>query len=126
MEVKIAQIKEDIIIGGFSVETTPENNNRDLDLLYNDFIHNGKMQLLNEIAKNENEYYGVIWYTKLHEKYNYLLGKKINEKVDKLEIKIILKGEYALSKFPPKYDSIKAWTDFYSEGNTRIYWQKGF
>ena len=54
------EVKEDIIISGFSVETTQKNNDRDLGLLYNDFIHNGKMQLLNKITENKNEYYGVM------------------------------------------------------------------
>ena len=39
---------------------------------------------------------------------------KINE--EKIDIKIIPEGIYCKSKFPAKYDGIKAWTDFYSLG----------
>jgi DNA gyrase inhibitor GyrI len=116
MDVKLIKHEKDIIIGGISVETNLENTGKDVEALYNDFIHNGKMKLLNGISKNQNEYYGVIWYTKLHEKYRYLIGQKIDEKIENIENKIISKGEYAFSKFPPKYDAIKAWTDFYNEG----------
>ena len=38
------------------------------------------------------------------------------DKIDELETKTIKKGEYAISKFPPKYDTIKAWEDLWSEG----------
>jgi len=114
MEVKFIQ-REKIIVGGFSTETTLENSNRDTDILFQDF-YNGKMELLNNFTKNTNEYYGVIWYTKLHESYKYLIGKEILNQSENFEIKIIPKGLYAYSKFPQKYDGIKAWTDFYSIG----------
>jgi DNA gyrase inhibitor GyrI len=116
MDVKIIQINEDVIIGGFSVETTLKDSNKDIELLYNDFMYNGKMEMLNNITNDKHEYYGVIWYTKLHEAYKYLLGQKIVEDADKFDTKIITKGEYAVVKFPSKYDGIKAWTEFYNEG----------
>ena len=114
MEVKIIQ-RNKLIIGGFSVETTIENNDRDTEILFNEF-YNGKIQLLNNFSKNTNEYYGVIWYTKLHESYKYLIGQKIMSKTDGFEIKIIPEGLYACSKFFQGYDAIKAWTDFYKIG----------
>jgi len=114
MQVKLVE-KNEFIIGGFSVETTLENSSRDTGILYNEF-YNGKMDLLCSFTKNTKEYYGVLWYTKFHESYKYLLGQKINEKTEGFEIKIIPKGMYAYSKFPKDYDGIKAWTEFYAEG----------
>jgi hypothetical protein len=115
MDIKLIKIEEDIIIGGLSVETTPEHNDKVLEKLYNDFIHNGRMKYLNSLTNNMYEYYGVIWYTKIHEKYKYLLGQRLTEKIENLDMKILKKGQYACSKFPQKYDGIKAWTDFYSK-----------
>jgi len=121
MDVKIVQIEEDLIIGGLSIESTPvnlEDFNRDMETLYKDFVHSGKMELLNKITKNNREYYGVTWYGAdvPNADFKWLLGQKINKKEDNLEIKTIRKGEYAVSKFPPKYDAFKAWTDLYAEG----------
>ena len=59
MDVNIIQIDEDLTIGGFSIESTGENFNKDIEILHNDFIHNGKMKLLNNITKNSQEYYEV-------------------------------------------------------------------
>ena len=120
MNIKITQIESNVIICGFSVETTLQKSAQDIGNLYNDFINNGKIEILNKITKNKLEYYAVIWYTKLHEKYIYLLGQKLNEKIDNFDIKIIKAGTYAFSKFPSKYDGIKAWTDFYNKEIPRI------
>ena len=114
MEIKLVE-RSEFIIGGFSIETTLVNSNRDTEILYNDF-NNGKMELLSNFTKNTKEYYGVLWYTKLHESYKYLIGQEIIEKTKDFEIKIIPKGMYAYSKFPKDYDGIKAWTEFYEEG----------
>ena len=112
MEVKIVQ-REEIIVGGFSTETTLENSKKNIDILFNDF-YNGKIELLNNFTKNKKEYYGLIWYTKLHVSYKYLIGQEIHNQSDSFEIRIVPKGLYAYSKFPQGYDGIKAWTDFYS------------
>jgi len=114
MEVKMVERKE-AIIAGFSIETTLENNNKDTEALFNDF-NNGKKELLNNFTQNTKEYYCVLWYTKLHESFRFLLGQKIIEKTKDFEIKIIPEGMYAYSKFPKNYDAIKAWTEFYAEG----------
>jgi len=118
MEVKLVQRKE-IIIGGFSVETTLENSQNDVEVLYKDF-YNGKMQILNNLTEKTNEYYGVIWYTKLHESYMYLIGQEISKKSKDFETKTIQEGQYAYSKFPKNYDGIKAWTEFYEKGIPEI------
>jgi len=113
MEVKLIE-RDEFIVGGFSVETTLENSARDTEILFNDF-YNGKMESLSNFAKNAKEYYGVMWYTKLHEKYRYFVGQEISEIVKGFEIKIIPKGLYAYTKLSKDCDGIQAWTDFYSE-----------
>ena len=121
MDVRIIQIEKDITIGGFSIEQAEQQEKHgEMEALYNDFIHNGKMELLHNITQNSREYYGVIWFTEPHEKkYKYLLGQNIgsiNENTHNLETKIIQSGEYAVSKFPSGYDAIKAITDFFNDG----------
>ena len=67
MKIKLTQIESDIIIGGFSVETTLQNSAQDVGNLYKDFVNNGKMQLLNEITKENSSIlllYGIENYTK--------------------------------------------------------------
>ena len=116
MDIEIVHLEKPKIIMGFSIETTLENNAQDLDLLYNDFLQKGKREILHGITKNNHEYYGVIWYTILHKKYKYLLGQKVDTKINEKDIdfKIISEGTFCKSKFPAKYDGIKAWTEFYS------------
>lgn len=123
MEVKITQIEEDILVGGFSIERL-ETDETEPKEFFNDFMHNGKMELLNNFTQNLQEYYGLIWFTEKHEKkYQYLLGQKLesmNGKPDNLEVKVIEKGEYAVSKFSSGTDAVKAITDFFNEGIPRI------
>ena len=115
MELKIVKIEDDILIGGLSVESTGEenDNNQKRELLFSDFAHSGKKELLNSITKNNNEYYIVTWLTTPTIKY--LLGQKVNEKADGLEFKTIKKGKYATKKVPPKSDSYNAWMEFYEK-----------
>ena len=145
MDVKITRIKKEIIIGGFSIETSPENNERDLEVLFNDF-YNGKMDLLNSFSKNSIEYYGIIWHTELHERYKYLIGQNITNELTnfngirirrsykdlifsklvkinkpaKFEWKEIPNGTYAYASFAKDIDSIKAWTNFNQTGIPEI------
>ena len=114
MKVEIVE-RNEIIIGGFSVETTLENSVKDTEKLYSDF-ENSKMEILNNFTKNTKEYYAVLWYTKPHESYRYLVGQKIPNEPCDFEVKVLPKGLYACSKFPKDYDGIKAWTEFYQTG----------
>jgi hypothetical protein len=117
MDLKITQVNKDKIIGGFSVKTTgdEENNNKNRKILFDDFIHNEKMGLLNNITKNAHEYYVATWIAE-PPYIKYLLGQEVtDEKTDNLEFKVIKKGEYATKKIPPKHDSYSAWMEFYSE-----------
>ncbi|MDR2182650.1 MAG: GyrI-like domain-containing protein [Clostridiales bacterium] len=115
MELRIVKIEDDILIGGFSVESTGEekDNNEKRGVLFNGFINNGQKELLNGIAKNNNEYYIVTWLTAPTIKY--LLGQKVIEKTEGLEFKAIKKGEYATKKIPPKHDSYNAWMELYTK-----------
>jgi DNA gyrase inhibitor GyrI len=114
MDVKIIKLEE-IIIAGCSVETTAENNDKDINLLYNSFMHNGLMEKINRITNNKKEYYGVVWYTESHKKYKYFLGQKISnsQNNDHIEIKIIPSGDYCFIKFTSGYNITKAWVGFY-------------
>jgi predicted transcriptional regulator YdeE len=116
METKITQIEEDIMIGGLSIETDGDEkiNNKNRKTLFNDFIHNGIKELVNSVTKNNQEYYVVTWVGALP-KIHYLLGQKIGEKTDRLDYKIIRKGEFASKKVPAKRDSYTAWMEFYTE-----------
>ena len=119
MEVKVVERNEETIIGGFSVELTNESETEDAEILYSD-LYKSKMERLRNFAKSTKEYYGILWYTKLHEDHKYLVGQELAEESKEYENKIIPKGIYACSKFPKNYDRIKAWTDFYSEGIPEI------
>ena len=114
MEVKLIERKK-TVVAGFSIETNLENNNKDTEELLNDF-NNSKRKLLNNFTQNTKEYYCVLWYTKLHESFRFLIGQEIIEKTKDFEIKIIPEGMYAYSKFTQNYNAIKAWTDFYEQG----------
>jgi len=119
MEVKIVERNEEMIVGGFSVELTNESETEDAEILWSD-LYKDKMKRLSNFAKNTKEYYGLLWYIKLHEDHKYLAGQEIIEETKEFETKIIPKGIYACSNFPQKYDRIKAWTDFYNEGIPRM------
>jgi effector-binding domain-containing protein len=114
MEVKVVE-RNEMIIGGYSIETTLKNSEEDLKRLYND-LENGKIEILNNFSKNTKEYYAVLWYTKLHKSYKYLVGQEISNGSGNFEVKILPEGMYAYTKFPQNYDGIKAWTDFYEIG----------
>jgi DNA gyrase inhibitor GyrI len=114
MKVEIIE-REEFMVGGFSVETAGDDSAKDVEILYADF-ENGKKDLLNNFSKNTKEYYGVLWYTKLHESFRYLVGQKVTERTEEFEIRIIPEGMYAYTKFPQNYDGTKAWTEFYNEG----------
>ena len=53
MEVKLVQIEEDLIIGGFSIESII-NYEEEQEKLYKEFIHNGRMTFLDNIKDTYN------------------------------------------------------------------------
>ena len=66
MEVKIVERNEEMIVGGFSVELINESETEDAEILWSD-LYKDKMERLSNFAKNIKEYYGLLWYIKLHE-----------------------------------------------------------
>ena len=109
--------RDDFYICGYSVETTLKENDKDIAALLQSYFRNGKSEQIDEIAKNKNqEYYGLSWYTKLHERYRYLLGKEIiNPGTIPVgaELKLIPRTHYAVGSFGQETDIIQAWTDFF-------------
>ena len=78
MDVKVIQIEYDILIGGFSVKSNGETFNEDIQSSYNDFIQSGKIESLNNIAKNTHEYimplHGMVMISKVN--MHYYWGKR--------------------------------------------------
>ena len=66
--------RESITICGYSVETTAAQNDEYIFVLYDDFFNSGKKSGLLNLHGCKQGYYGLLWYTKKHEKYCYLLG----------------------------------------------------
>lgn len=116
MEIR-SVYREDFYICGYSVETTLEENDKDIAALLQSYFHDGKSERIDEIAKNKGpEYYGLSWYTKLHERYRYLLGKEVVRPQTipvGAEIKLVPKTHYAVGSFDRGTDIIQAWTDFF-------------
>ena len=111
MEIKLIE-REQITVGGISVETQYENNNKDRETLFNDF-RGGKMELLSKYAKNPNEFYCATWLTGVGENFFYLLSQEIAGEANDFEIKTIPAGLYACAEFPKSNnDTLKAWEDF--------------
>ncbi len=103
-------------ICGYWVETTLEQNDKDVAALYDDFFCNGKEEILMRLQGSRKGYYGLSWYTDGHERYCYLLGIEVaqrNNAPDNSILKEIPKTTYAVARFPKGEDIIKAWTEFF-------------
>jgi predicted transcriptional regulator YdeE len=101
---------------GYSVETTLEQNDRDVSALYSNFFENEKEASLMKLKGSKKGYYGLIWNTKRHERYCYLLGMEIEQ--DNIApknsiLKKITKTTYAVAVFQMGEDILRAWTEFY-------------
>jgi predicted transcriptional regulator YdeE len=111
--------KADFQICGFSVETSLEESNQDVEALYSDYFESDKVSMINNVAKSRTEeYYGLMWYLEGHERYHYLLGKEtvsLSATSIKAELKEIPTALYAVASFEKDYDAVKAWTDFFFE-----------
>ena len=108
--------REAFFICGYMVETTPEQNDKDISDLYSDFLGNEKEAILAKLKGSKKGYYGLSWYTEGHRRYCYLLGIEVAEENSAPEnsiIKKITKTTYAVARFPKGEDIIKAWTEFY-------------
>jgi len=114
MDYKLIE-REQIIVGGISVETQYENNNKDRKRLFDDF-RGEKMELLSKYAKNPNEFYCATWLTGVGENFFYLLSQEIADEASGFETQTIPAGLYACAKFPKNNnDTLQAWIDFYEK-----------
>lgn len=116
MEIRFVD-RDDFYVCGYAVETTLEENDKDIAALIQSYFHDGKSEQINEIANNKGpEYYGLSWYTKPHERYRYLLGKEVvsTQTIPAgAEMKLVPKTHYAVGSFEQGTDIIQAWTDFF-------------
>jgi len=114
MDYKLIE-REEITVGGISIETQYENNNKDRKILFDDF-RDGKMELLSKYAKNPNEFYCATWLTGVGENFFYLLSQEVAGEANGFETKTIPAGLYACAKFPKNNnDTLQAWIDFYEK-----------
>lgn len=108
--------RDTFFICGYSVETTLENNDKDVSALYRDFFSKEKETILRKLKGSKKGYYGLSWYTKGHEKYRYLLGIEVGEENSTPEnamIKKVSKTTYAVARFPKEEDILKSWSEFF-------------
>lgn len=115
MEIHILE-RETFWICGYLVETTLAQKDKDVSALYDDFFHNDKEAILMNLDDSKKGYYGLSWYTKGHEQYNYLLGLEVgqeNTAPENAVLKEIPKTTFAVARFPQGEDIIKAWTEFF-------------
>lgn len=115
MEINFVE-KETFFVCGYSVETTLEQNDKDISALYEDFFRSGKETALMKLKGSKKGYYGLSWYTQGNEKYCYLLGieaSKENTVPENAVLKEVPKTTYAMVRFPKGEDILKAWNDFF-------------
>ncbi len=101
MNINIVE-RDTFFICGYLVETTSEQNEKDITALYNNFFGSGKEANLRKLKGCKNGYYGLSWYTKGHERYCYLLGMEVNgENItpESSSLKKIVKTTYAKIAF---------------------------
>lgn len=115
MDISIVE-RDTFFICGYSVETTLEQNDKDVSALYSDFFGSGKEAILMMLKGSKKGYYGLIWYTEGKERYCYLLGIEVGQENIAPEnsiLKKISKATYAVTRFTKSEDIIEAWTNFY-------------
>ena len=115
--MKIDIIKKDtFFICGYTVETTLEQNDKDVSILYDDFFNSHKEEILMNLKGSKKGYYGLSWYTQGHEKYCYLLGVEVGQEATAPQnavLKKVPKTAYAMARFPQGENIINAWTEFF-------------
>jgi len=115
MEIHIKE-RDTFYICGYCVETTLAQNDDDVSALYDDFFDNQKDAILMKLNDCKKGYYGLIWNTKDHERYCYLLGVEVgqeNTAPENAVLKKVSSTKYAVASFPQGEDIIKAWTEFF-------------
>lgn len=109
---------ESFLVCGYSVETTPEQNDTDIAALSDEFLNNSREATLRKLHGVQKGYYGLIWYTQGHKRYCYLLGLAVgqgNAIPEHAMIKEVPKTTYACACFQQGDNFIKSWTDFFSD-----------
>jgi predicted transcriptional regulator YdeE len=118
MKLKLVE-KDTFYLCGYLVETTSEQNDKQVSELYDDFFCNNKGAALMKLKGSKTGYYGLMWYTLDHDRYCYLLGVEVgqyNTAPETAILKEIPKTTYAVVRFRQGEDIIKAWTElFYNE-----------
>jgi predicted transcriptional regulator YdeE len=115
MNIEIVE-RSTFCICGYWIETTLEQNDKDVAALYDDFFSNGKEEILMKLQGSKKGYYGLSWYTQSHERYCYLLGIEVEQKniaPENTILKELVKTTYAVARFPKGENIIKAWTEFF-------------
>lgn len=115
MEINIVE-RDTFFICGYSVETTSDQNDKDVSALYSDFFNNGKEWILMNLKDSKKGYYGLSWYTQGHEHYCYLLGIEVgqeNAAPQNAVLKKVPKTTYAMVHFLQGEDITKEWTEFF-------------
>lgn len=115
MDISIVE-RETFFICGYLVETTLEQNNKDISALFDDFFDNCKESILMKLKGSKKGYYGLSWYIEDHKRYCYLLGIEVEQENIAPEISVIkelVKTQYAVARFPNGEDIIKSWTNFF-------------
>jgi len=101
---------------GWNVETTAENNDRDIAALFDDFFRSGKDAVLRGLPGSQPGYFGLSWYTHGHDRYCYLLGIEVDADAtppDGSVLKTLEPTRWAVARYEAGKDVLKAWTEFY-------------
>lgn len=117
MNVEIVE-RDSFELCGYASETCLENNDEDLNNLFNHFFEDGQVKEIQAISRGTSEeYYGLIWYTDpTHQKYFYLLGQVVSAPKNiphGATLKVIPKAQYAICHCEAESNVIETWADFF-------------
>jgi len=94
---------------GYVTETSAENNDRDIGLLWSQYE-----SILKKIPESKGRLYGVSWYTdESHKRYCYFLGFESSREYNDYNYVEIPSGNFAVTKVPTKMTEKEAWTEFF-------------
>ena len=104
--------REKFNVCGYVVETTLENNNRDLGDLWNKYERE-----LKENSESKSCLYGVMRYTdETHQRYSYLLGIETDRLQGDMVCMEVPAGHFAVAAVPKEMTGNEAWTEFFYKG----------
>jgi len=108
--------RDTIHVCGWAVETTAENNDRDISALYDDFFSTGKEALLRGLDGSQPGYFGLSWYAAGHDRYSYLLGVQVDQNSQPpagAVMKTLETTQWAVAEYPAEKDIMEAWNEFF-------------